>query len=175
MLFSSLISQLSVLATFLSVAAAVDIQAWQGSGCDSGSSAYYGNVAHDTCVAFSNSFGVRFTSVPSGAKGHVYYNSACSNFAQEGGTGTYCLDAHNNMKSANWFYSSSKFIRREEQVGETYTGFHYTRPDGTKASILCSASEWDKLFELYNSGDFAALDAYPIGMFRVLRFIAIPF
>lgn len=162
MLFSSFISQFSVLAALLGTAAAVNIQAWQGTGCDNGASAYYANVAHDTCVAFSNSFGVRFTSVPSGSKGHVYYDSKCTNFAQEGGSGTYCLDAHNNMKSANWFTPSKKLAIRQPEV-ETHTGFKYPGPDGKEKSILCSASEFEHVFGLFNAGNWAALAEYPEG------------
>lgn len=160
--FTRSISQFSVLAALLGIATAVDMRAWQGTGCDNGASVYWSNVPAYTCITIPLSFGIRWYNIPSGAKAHAYYDSHCTNFAQEGGSGTYCLDAHNNMRSANWFWSS-KFVRREEFDGETSSGVQYTTPEGTERRITASPSQFEYILALVKAEDWAALAQYPEG------------
>lgn len=172
MRFFNFISQLSMFAVLLGAAAAVDLQAFQGGGCDEGASVYWSNVAPNTCVTIPLSFGVRFFNMPSNAQGQVYYDSHCSHFTQAGGSGTYCLDEHNNMRSANWFYKSSKLRRSgEEQTGEPTTGIQYTDPDGTNKRIIVSPSEFEYVLGLVEAKNWTALEGYPTGKLRTLSLI----
>lgn len=165
MLFTS---RLSALAALLATASAVDMQAFQGSGCDNGASVYWTNVAAYTCVTIPLSFGMRFLGMPGGAQGQAYYDSHCTNFAQAGGSGTYCLDQHNNMRSANWFWVSKKLTRREVETAEMKAGVMYKTPDGTVRRISATPGQFDSLLALVAAENWNALAAYPEGESPVL-------
>lgn len=157
------ISRLSALAALLATASAVDFQAFQGTGCDNGASVYWTNVAAFTCVTIPLTFGMRFLNMPGGAQGQAYYDSGCNNFTQAGGSGTYCLDAHNNMRSANWFWVSKKLVRRDVEAGEMNTGVMYTTAEGTTRRIAAAATEFESIMALVKANNWAALAAYPDG------------
>lgn len=159
-------TRLTALSALLATASAVDMQAFQGTGCDNGASVYWTNVAAYNCVTIPLSFGFRFLGMPGGAQGQAYYDSHCTNFAQAGGSGTYCLDAHNNMRSANWFWVSKKLVRSETDLAETTTGAQYTLPDGTLKRILVDEAEFEHVMDLAAAANWDALSKYPTGEFE---------
>lgn len=155
---------LSIVSALIAATSAVDIQAWSGEqGCNFGTSTYFREVEHDTCIRFPLSFGVRFYGVPGGAQSHVYYDSFCKNFAEAGGAGVmYCLQAHNNMRSANWFYGSKRLVRRQEKRGETTAGVKYEGPDGTRR-VLVSAGRFEEVLALVEGKKWDELALLPEG------------
>lgn len=160
MLFSTLISLIS-LGALAATVAAVDILAFQGpGGCDDGSHIYFMNVRHDQCIIMPTSFGIRFLNVPPGAKGHTYRNNKCTDFVQEGGSGTYCLSGNGPVISANWFGGLAS-----QPLSEMTTGLQYTAPNGVSRNIrTAGAGALQRAIDLLNHKNFAMLATFPDGM-----------
>lgn len=160
MLFSTLISLIS-LGALAATVAAVDIQAFQGpDGCDDGSHIYFLNVRHDQCIPTIASFGVRFSNVPPGAKGHTYHDLECTDFIQEGGSGTYCLSGNGPISSANWFGGSLAVQPQSEMT----TGLQYTAPNGVTRNIVVGAGRLRRAVDLLIHKNFTMLATFPDGM-----------
>lgn len=174
MRFSNLISQLSALAILLGTAsAAVEIRFYWNTYTCSGDYSYWYNIPSNNCYSqgSSASHAVEFFNVPSGAKGQVYTDvpGGCSYWGGEGGSGTYCLNAH-FFYSANWFYPSKRLAMRDEsEDSPSSTGFQYTAADGTTRRIACAPEDFEKVAGLAKSGDYDALDTYPEGKGGVSR------
>lgn len=102
--------------------------------------------------------------MPASAQGQIYRDTACNDFGESGGAGTYCLDKVDYINSANWFYKSSRLVRKEAYT-ESHTGVTYRTPSGELRNILCREKDFDYVLGLVNAEDWEALEEYEDGKF----------
>ena len=119
------------------------------------------DTPNNYCIAFSdNLLSIRFSGIPSGAKGQVYGND-CSDYKGETTGG--CIGASGSaFRGANWFYPWKRSTPLQRRQTKERFGVFYTLPDGkTVREVEVTAEDLKRALKLVEDKDYAALAELP--------------